>query len=178
MAINFDALPQSKPAGNLLPAGFYKATISKAEMKTPKNGGNDYLALTLDCVNAQGQSGKVWDNLYDSDKELVRYKLKRFIDALRLPLSGTFELKDLCKVVTGKQLVVDVGVDEKSDRPRNQVEVFKNDLYYPINEWAALTGAVTGTGDVPFEMSDAAPAPISARDSIDSVVEDTDDVEY
>ena len=163
MAINFDSLPTTKPAGSMLPVGFAKATITKAEMKTPKNPGKDYLALTLDCVCADGTTGKLWDNLFDSDKSLSQYKLMRFITALRLNLIGDFELKDLCKVVTGKQLVVDIGIDEKGDRPRNTVEVFKNDIYYPINEWAALTGAdqaqpeiaASDADDVPFTMGES-----------------------
>ena len=164
MAINFDSLPTSKPVGSLLPTGFAKATITKAEMKTPKTPGKDYLALTMDCVCADGTTGKLWDNLFDSDKSLTQYKLMRFITALKLNLVGDFELKDLCKIVTGKQLVVDIGVDEKSDRPRNTIEVFKNDIYYPINEWAALTGAeqaqaaeisADDADDVPFTMGES-----------------------
>ena len=128
MAINFDSLPTSKPVGSLLPSGFAKATIAKAEMKAPKNPGKDYLNLTLDCVCANGTTGKLWDILVDSDKSLAQYKLMRFITALKLNLVGDFELKDLCKIIVGKQLVVDIGVDEIGDRPRNVVEVFKHDL--------------------------------------------------
>lgn len=165
MAINFDSLPISKPVGSLLPSGFAKATITKAEMKAPKNPGKDYLNLTLDCVCANGTKGKLWDILVDSDKSLAQYKLMRFITALKLNLVGDFELKDLCKIIVGKQLVVDIGIDEKGDRPRNVVEVFKNDIYYPINDWAALTGtgqaepqpeiSATDADDVPFTVGES-----------------------
>ena len=50
MAINYDALPSVKPSATV-PAGFYKATITAAEMRTSKNTGNTYLALTYDLNN-------------------------------------------------------------------------------------------------------------------------------
>lgn len=163
MAINFDSLPQEKPVGNLLEPGLYKAHIEKAEMRTPKSGGDDYLVLTLDCKNDAGAVGKVWDNFFDVDKELPRYKLQRLITALRIPITGAFELKDLCKVVAGKDMLVDIGVDEKSDRPRNQIEVFKGEIYYHTSEWAALVGAQTAPDeDLPF---------IDATDAVDAVEE-------
>lgn len=181
--INFDALPQGKPVGSLLDTGFYKATITKAEMKARPKGGSDYLALTYDCINAAGKKGKIWDNFFDIDKELPRYKIARLITALAIPLTGNFELKDLCKVVTNKQLVVDVGVDEKAERPRNQVEVFKNEIYYPISEWAALAGgavaaAAINSGDVPFTVGEDTPATVNARDSIDAVTDTTGASDY
>lgn len=167
MAINFDALPQDKPAGNLLDKGFYRAVIEKAEMKTPKSGGNQYLAVTFNLFDREGKAkGKLWDNFFDVDKELPRYKIARLLTALGLQLSGSFELRDLTKIIVNKQLLVDVSVDEKNTPPRNQVEVFKNEIYYPVAQWAALTGVVTDS-ELPFtfdaeDSEDSVPAPTDA----------------
>lgn len=163
MAINFDALPQDRPAsGNLLAVGFYKAKVVKAEMKTPKNGGTDYLELTLDLTDGNGKAcGKFWERLFDSDKDLIRYKLMRFLYAIDADLAGsTFELKDLAKIVPNKEFIIDIGLDEKNERgPRNQTEVFKNEIFYRKNEWAALHGgaeiaaADAADADLPFNMN-------------------------
>jgi len=52
MAINYDALPSTKPT-SVLPAGFYKATIIKAEMRKSKNTGNEYLSVQYDLNNGK-----------------------------------------------------------------------------------------------------------------------------
>lgn len=161
MAINYDELPQERPTGGLLEAGKYKADILKAEMKKGSTG-SDYMALTYDLTGVEGEKGKLWDNFFDSDKELPRYKLQRLITALNLNLTGSFELKDLCKIVAGKQLIVDVGVDEKNERgPRNTVDVFKDEIYYPISEWASLTGDFIVVSASDAEPDDAVATPVT-----------------
>jgi hypothetical protein len=103
---------------------------------------------------------------FDSEKEFLRYKLGRFLTALNLNLQGSFELKDLCKLVKGKQLIVDITIEEAKDGnpERNVINSFEHEIYYNISEWASLTGAT--------ETQSNAPA-INARDAIDAVVEDT-----
>ena len=56
MAINYDALPSSKPQ-SVLPAGYYMATIVKAEMKRSNNTGSEYLSLQYDLNNGAGVTG-------------------------------------------------------------------------------------------------------------------------
>lgn len=165
MAINFDSLPTEKPQGSLYEKGFYKGTIVKAEMRTPRNGNQDYLSITYDVTNKDGSAkGKFWDNLFDTDKDIPRYKLGRFINALGLELTGTFELKDLAKIVVGKTLVIDMGLNEKGDRPQNEVEIFKNEIFYPLREWASLVGVPEDfTTDLAEEDS-----PFTAEDAQDS----------
>ena len=161
MAINYDELPQERPTGGLLEAGKYKADILKAEMKRSQAGA-EYMALTFDLTGIAGEKGKLWDNFFDSDKELPRYKLQRLITALNLNLTGLFELKDLCKIVAGKQIIVDVGVDEKNDRgPRNTVDVFKGEIYYPISEWASLTGDFITVSAPDAEPDDSVATPVA-----------------
>lgn len=163
MAISYDALPSTRPS-NAMPKGFYKATILNAEMKISKTTNNPYLSLTYDVRDAQGNGGKLYDMQFDSEKEFLRYKLGRFLTALNLNLQGSFELKDLCKLVKGKQLIVDVAIEEAKDGnpERNVINSFEHDIYYNISEWASLTGAAEPQTNAPV---------INARDAIDAVVD-------
>ena len=97
MAINFNELPSTKPQSTV-PAGYYMATIVKAEMKKSKNTNADYLSIQYDLNDGAGHTGKLFDMLMESEKEFLRYKLQRFLTALQLNLTGSFELKDLCKL--------------------------------------------------------------------------------
>lgn len=174
MAINYDALPSSKPQSTLAP-GYYMATIVKAEMKKSNNTGSEYLSLQYDLNNGAGVTGKLFDIQMESEKEFLRYKLQRFLTALNLNLSGSFELKDLCKLVNGKKLIVDVTVEDNAQYgKRNTVNSFEHEIYYNINEWASLNAAPTDPFDA-VEDNDAVPTPtdadapnINAADALDS----------
>lgn len=175
MAINYDSLPSSKPQSTL-PAGYYMATIVKAEMKRSANTGAEYLSLQYDLNNGKGQTGKLFDLQMESEKEFLRYKLQRFLTALNLNLTGSFELKDLCKLVNGKKLVVDVGVEENEQYgKRNTVNSFEHEIYYTINEWASLTAAPMSPFDAVEEdiptPTDADIPAINAADALDSAEE-------
>ena len=175
MAINFNELPSTKPQ-NVLPAGYYQATIVKAEMKTSKNTGATYLNIQYDLNNGAGITGKLFDMQFDSEKEFLRYKLQRFLTALQLNLAGSFELKDLCKLINGKKLVVDVTTEDTDRGTRNTINSFDHEIYYSINEWASLTAAPTTPFDaveddnVPMPNDADAPA-INAADALDSTDE-------
>lgn len=166
MAINFNELPSNKPQSTL-PVGYYQATIIRAEMKTSKTSGNPYLSLQYDLNDGNGHTGKLFDLQMESEKEFLRYKLQRFLNAMQLNLTGPFELKDLCKLINGKRFVVDVGVEDSERGKRNTVNSFEHDIYYPINEWASLTGAVA---QEPAEVmsADELPFTINAADALDS----------
>jgi len=109
---------------------------------------------------------------FDSEKEFLRYKLQRFLTALRLDLKGTFELKDLCKLINNKQLIVDVAIEDAKDGnpERNTINSFDHEIYYPINEWVALVGATSEPNDAVPTPSDA-DAPIEAEDALDAVLD-------
>lgn len=175
MAINFNELPSTKPQ-NVLPAGYYMATIVKAEMKTSKNTGATYLSLQYDLNNGAGVTGKLFDMQFDSEKEFLRYKLQRFLTALQLNLAGTFELKDLCKLINGKKLVVDITTEDSDRGTRNTINSFDHEIYYSINEWASLNAAPTSPFDaveddeVPTPSDADAPA-INAADALDDAEE-------
>lgn len=167
MAINFDSLPSENPNGRLLPAGPYKIKIVEAKMLDSKSSNNTYLALTYQLTNTDGVAcGKLWDNFFDSDKELLRYKLSRLITALGIKLSGSFELKDLAKIVVNKEMVGYIGTDAKATPPRNTIDVFKDEIFYPVSEWATFTGA---------DVDDMFTEEVSASDAVDEADESVDE---
>lgn len=136
MAINFDSLPQENPFALPKP-GVYKAKIVEAEMKQGKDLSKpEYLNLKFSLTDKNGKScGSLYDIIAESDSSVVQYKTARFIRACGLPLTGSMELKDLAKVVKGRELALDVSHDNKSERPRAQVDLFSREAYYLPSEF-------------------------------------------
>ena len=168
MAINLNELPCTKPV-TVLPKGFYMATILKAEMKISKTG-NPYLSLQYDLNDGASKTGKLFDLQMESEKEFLRYKLQRFINALQLNLAGSFEMKDLCKLVTGKKLIVDVTSEDSDRGEQNTINSFEHEIYYPISEWASLKAGTSLDNiidDVPAPTDADAPT-INAADADDA----------
>lgn len=135
--INFDSLPGGKPGFSVIPKGKYLATITKAEMRTPKSNpqAKMYLSLTYAIKDESGKGfGNIFDMISESESDYIRYKLKRFIEALKLPITQTFELKDLTKIVSNKSFWVDLMVDEKSDPPKTVVDIFSGEIFYPLEQ--------------------------------------------
>jgi hypothetical protein len=146
--INFNELPNSAPNNfPLVAIGRYYATIDLAEMKQGKDTTKPpYLNLRYSLTTGEGETaGKLYDMLFATDHEIVRYKLKRFIEALELPITGDFHLEDLTKVVINKKLIVDVTHDTKGEKPKAVVDVFKGAIFYPMNEAGELFENVTTT---------------------------------
>ncbi len=141
--INFSSLPTSKPV-NLPDSGTYYATIDSAEMKQGKDVTKPpYLNIGLTLKDKNGTTcGKIFDILSDSDKELVQYKLARFLISLGLDRLGTFELNDLVKLVKNKQLIVDVKQEEAKDGypAKAVVDVFAGSIYYPMSDAEVIFG--------------------------------------
>lgn len=127
--------------GNLT-TGTYVATIEKAEMKQGKDSSKPpYLNLTYAMADKDGKGcGKHFDIISEpteNSHNIVKYKLRRFVEALELPLVQ-FELKDLCKIVVGKKFIVDITMD-KNEPPRPQVNVFGS-CYYPMSQFCNVFG--------------------------------------
>lgn len=134
MAINMNSLPTEKPSmSSVIPKGSYIAKIVKSEMKTPKSGKADYFSAECDITDPASNSsmGKFWINLFESEANLPRYQLARFIKALKLNIQGEFELKDLTKMVNGKSLVVDICPDKDNERSIIDISA---DCFYPLDE--------------------------------------------
>lgn len=127
-----NSLPTEKPSmSSVIPKGCYIAKIVKAEMKTPKSGKADYFSAECDITDPVSNTGmgKFWINLFESNANLPRYQLARFIRALNLNIVGEFELKDLTKMVNNKSLMVDICPDK--DNERSIVDI-SADCFYPL----------------------------------------------
>ena len=139
-SINMENLPSptSKPAmGTIIPKGHYHAKIVKSEMKSPKDESRpDYFSAECDITDPVSNTamGKFWINLFESDAPLVKWQLSRFIYALQLPIQGSFELKDLTKMVNGKELEIDIKPEVRNDDkpPQRSVVDIDADCYYPV----------------------------------------------
>ena len=166
MAINMNSLPTSRPSmSSIIPKGCYLAKIVKSEMRTPKpkeNGvqGPDYFVAECDITDPASNTGmgKFWINLYESNANLPRYQLRRFIEALNLNIQGEFELKDLTKITTGKSLLVDICPEDKPNPQRSIVDI-SADCFYPVE--------TKNTADaVAEEINEVFTAPIGEAEAV------------
>lgn len=146
--INFNSLPTDKPV-NLPDSGTYYATIESAEMKQGRDITKPpYLNICLNLKDKNGKAcGKVFDILAESDKQLIQYKIARFLLALGLEKLGQFELVDLIKVIKNKQLIVDIKQEEPKDGypAKAVVDVFSGSIYYPMSDAKVIFGATVPT---------------------------------
>lgn len=181
--INFNALPKDRP-DNLPETGTYYATIISAEMKQPKDvTKNPYLNICLSLKDKTGKDcGKVYDIISESDKELVQYKLSRFIIALGLEKLGSFELVDLIKVIKNKQLIVDIKQEEAKDGypAKAVVNLFDGNVYYPMSaaqEVFGVAAPASAKSDIveTFKPVDDDSLAINASDAADVHAADDDD---
>lgn len=180
--INFNSLPTDKP--NALPEnGTYYATIESAEMKQGKDPTKPpYLNIALSLRDKNGKScGKIFDIISESDKELVQYKLARFIIALDLAKLGSFELVDLVKIIKNKQLIVDVKQEEAREGypAKAVVDVFAGSIYYPMSDASVIFGTATPNvapkNDANIDIIDDDSLDINASDAADVHAADDDD---
>lgn len=162
MAIQMDKVPDANPFS--LPAeGYYKFTVTKAEMKQGKDPAKPpYLNMTLSLVNAAGQKcGNLFDMLTESDKPAILFKIGQFIKAVGVNLGASFELKDLAKVIPGRHGVVEIEHRKDKDQQgreviRAQVKLFGSECYWPIGAFEELVqgAAPAAVEESPFEFSD------------------------
>jgi len=145
MAIHLDNIPKDKPAdmnGFPLPApGFHIGTIVKATMKPSKTpGAEDYIAIEIKLADGS----IVYDNIYNTEKAAVQYKLGRLITACKLPLVGSIEMPDLARVIVNKQIVADICVKPNTyngvTKDKAEVDMFSNMIFYPVEMYSELTG--------------------------------------
>ena len=157
MALNFDNLPKSNPNGegnssNVLEKGIYPAVAQHAEMRVSGKGLN-YLVVQLAVSSNKGQT-MVFDNFFDMDKPLPRFKLAQFLRAVGTIPSGNFELKDLVKVINNRPLSVALKIEKSDGYPdKNVVDAFDPEIYYAANQAAAPAAAhPANNDDLPFDM--------------------------
>lgn len=107
--LNFESLPKDKPNNNTVAEGTYKATVFKTEMRAGKETGTPYLNVSFKL----DKGGFVNENYFESDKPFLMYKLGRLLKACNVDLKGEGSLKDVEKVIKGKNVIVDVVVNDK-----------------------------------------------------------------
>lgn len=157
--INFQNLPTATP--NALPdKGVYMYEIESAQMRSSAN--HDYLEIKAKLSKGDGKKvATIFDRIFDIDSDIPRYKLRQFIVALRLPITGDFQLSDLTKMIVGKKILADI-THEKSKDPKYAdkavVDVFSSEIYYPLARAVELLGQ---------PMTSAETAAINASDAED-----------
>ena len=148
MAIDFTKLTTDSPFSTPAP-GLYIATITKAESLKPKDTSKpEYLKCTYQLIDEDGKSsGTMEDMFFESDSDVPKYKLGRFIIAVGIPLTGAMEFKDLAKVLPNRKLVVDVKnvkddyrSTEGKEVMKAEIDIFAREAYYPISEFNSLVG--------------------------------------
>lgn len=149
MSIKFDSLPKQNPGGGAVKPGLYYAHIEKTEMKQSKDKTKPpYLNLTLKLTDRDGKkAGTLFDMMSESDSAVIQYKIGRFIRACGIPLVGEMELKDIGKIVAGKDIVVDVKNDEYNGKKRAVVNLFDNEAYYLPSEYEEVYAAINGNAE-------------------------------
>ena len=149
--INFDNLPKTNEASfNVLENGTYPCKIKDAKIPV----GKDYLQVIFTVTGNNDTTTTIFDNFFDSDKPLPRFKLAQLIRALKIPLTGNFELKDLPKIIVGKELMAAVKQEQSENYPlKNIINAFDDEIFYPISGTATPNTAAPATGDVPFDTT-------------------------
>lgn len=165
MSMNFDKLPDTKPAGFVVPEGTYKGIIADAKMMQAKDTTKPmYLNYKIDLYNYKtGEKvGSIFDSQFESEKNLVLYKLKRFMLATDIKLAQ-FELSDLAKLINGKELLVDVKTDhQEGKQDRSVVDATKNAIYYPLSEANTVFGDDT---EIVINASDSVEQPATITEA-------------
>lgn len=165
--MNFDKLPNDKPAGFVVPEGTYKGIIADAQMRQPKDTNKPmYLNFKIDLYNYKtGEKvGSIFDGLYESEANLLLYKLKRFMLATDIKLTQ-FELSDLAKLINGKEILVDVKTEKQEGRQeRSVVDVTTNQIYYSLSEANSVFGDDAESSDDKINASDSIDSNINMDD--------------
>lgn len=166
MAINMNSLPTEKGSTfAIIPKGSYIAKIVKAEMRTPKSGGKDYFSAECDITDPASNTdmGKFWINLFESEANLPRYQIRRFIEALRLNIQGEFELKDLTKMVNNKSLKIDI-CPEDAPEPKRSVVDISAECFYPID--GVTIDNTAAQEELAAEVADVFQAPVGETETV------------
>lgn len=155
--MNFSTLPTSKfngANGNFTPvAGVYKGKITKTEMKTSKTG-NEYLSVTISLTDKDGKKrGACFEMFMDSDKSFIQYKLRRFVEACKIPCEGEMTLKDLGLLVANCELTIWTQLDEWNGKTRQVANLRDAEGYYPIEQFNEVYNIWAKVNDKP-EISD------------------------
>ena len=168
--INFDAIPDT--LNNVPAEGLYRGKVDKAEMRpawVPTEPNE--LNMTCSLFNKDGVAcGKYFETLKNNPAAASNgsqlFKIGKFVKAIGLNFAGqTVELQDICKLVQGKEFIVDISHYENptTHAKKAQSNLFgAKGCFAPVSEFETLLnedGAlpettiddIVDTGDLPFE---------------------------
>lgn len=123
---DYDAttVPERTPM-QLIPNGRYLAIVSDAEWREPQNNNPAYLSLTIEIIDGQFKSRKLWENLNlnhpsDTPQLIARQTLKEICESIALPKPGGSEM------LLNKPLCVEIGHrrDSSSGEIVNKIKTF------------------------------------------------------
>lgn len=140
-------LPQGNNNYEPLPAGWYTATITQAELKDTKAGNGQYIKLRYDITGPTGQGRVVFGNLN------IKNPNQKAEEIGRQQLGDIMRAIGLAKVTDTDQLIgnsLSIKLDVKQDEqygPSNEVKGFKS-----------LSGSAAPVASMP-----AAAAPATAK---------------
>lgn len=147
-AIDLSTLPQSEQSYELLPPGWYSASITKAELKATKDGTGQYIAIRYDITGPTQQGRVVFGNLNIKNRsvkaeEIGRQQLGELMRAI-----GLARVQDTDQLIGG-QLSIKVAIQEGNNgyEARNEVKGYK-----------ALAGGMPPTVPSPFASAPQQPA--------------------
>ena len=143
-----ESLPQS--AGyDLLPPGWYIATIASADLKNTKRGDGQYIALRWDVTGPTHQGRVVWGNLNIRNPNPKAEEIGRQQFGELLRAVGLSRVKDTDQLIGGScQIKVSVQKDKTGEyEDRNEVRGYK-----------ALAAPMPDSSSAPFD----APKPAAA----------------
>ena len=125
-AIDLGSLPQSEQSYELLPPGWYSASITKAELKATKDGTGQYIAIRYDITGPSHQGRVVFGNLNIKNRsvkaeEIGRQQLGELMRAI-----GLARVQDTDQLIGG-QLQIKVAIREASGgyEAQNEVKGYK-----------------------------------------------------
>lgn len=173
MSINFQSLPGERPGFAIPPEGVNYAKVAKAEVRTPKNGGKDYLSLIFDVtanINGEMKTFKLFDRLFQSTNQWPLFKLSRLIHALNIDPKAINSFDDIALIAPGRAMYLNI-IHQKNDRtgaPEAVVALFDSDCYYRLDEVEMDDTLEVSDEDLPFTIE-----PVE-----DTIIEEEDDDEF
>lgn len=145
-AFDVSELPQSDNNYELVPAGWYNATITKAEIKSTKTGTGQYIAVRYDITGPSHQGRVIFGNLNIKNvnskaEEIGRQQLGEIMRAI-----GLSRVTDTDQLISGA-LQIKVAIKESDGKyeANNEVKGFKaiNGSASPMPTASAPVGAAT-----------------------------------
>lgn len=125
-AIDLGSLPQSEQSYDLLPPGWYSASITKAELKATKDGTGQYIALRYDITGPSHQGRVVFGNLNIKNRSVKAEEIGRQSLGELMRSIGLTRVQDTDQLIGG-QLQIKVAIQGGSNgyEPRNEVKGYK-----------------------------------------------------